>query len=64
MALAAAGHQRVRLSLGGVAVVRVDEVEQQAAVHRIGGVAEQALEGGVDEQQVAAFVHDADCIWQ
>jgi len=33
-------------------------------VHRIGGVAEQALEGGVDEQQVAAFVHDADRIWQ
>ena len=64
MALAAALHQRLRLSLGRGAVVGMDEVEQDPAADRVRGMTQQALEGGVDEQQVAALVHDAHCIGQ
>ena len=64
MPLAVTFHQCACLPFGSVAVVGMDEVEQRTAVHFAGGMAQQAFEGSVDEQDMTALVHDADGIGQ
>ncbi len=53
-----AGHHRFGLPGGDHAVVGMDQIEDRPAGHVVGRVAEDALETGIDEQEVAVDIDD------